>query len=216
MFISINGGNLPIAQTKYSAGYDVFSNEDVEILARSTRVIGLGVKIDLDYIKKQFLQDGFDEFDEIDLAQETHPQEYKSWFNSLDIKNDFFEFEVFDEEENEYYYHCINYNGNRYDDFLKSHYLGLYLRSSLGAKGLILPNGVGIIDMDYPDEIKIIIYNPTSKVFQVKKGDRIGQIIIHKHYGSDVLGDNFRSLKDRRGGLGSTNEEIVCKQKKWV
>jgi len=49
-------------------------------------------------------------------------------------------------------------------DFKKSHYLQLMLRSSLGKKGLILPNGVGIIDLDYKDEIKMIIHNPIKMV----------------------------------------------------
>ena len=46
------------------------------------------------------------------------------------------------------------------NNFKGTHYLQLMLRSSLGKKGLILPNGVGIIDIDYKDEIKMIIHNP--------------------------------------------------------
>jgi len=45
-------------------------------------------------------------------------------------------------------------------EFLKSHYLQLMLRSSLATKGLMLGNGVGVIDLDYKDEIKMIIHNP--------------------------------------------------------
>jgi len=48
------------------------------------------------------------------------------------------------------------------DMWLNSHYLQLMLRSSLGKKGLILPNGVGVIDLDYKDEIKMIIHNPLT------------------------------------------------------
>jgi len=44
------------------------------------------------------------------------------------------------------------------DNFLKSHYLQLEPRSSLRAKGLIADTG--IIDLDYEDEIGIIIHNP--------------------------------------------------------
>ena len=80
--------------------------------------------------------------------------------------------------------------------FSSSHYLQLMLRSSLGKKGLILPNGVGVIDMDYKDEIKMIIHNPIhNKCFDnygafyadnqrghfvgIKKGD-----IFRNEYGS--------------------------------
>ena len=40
----------------------------------------------------------------------------------------------------------------------KTHYLELHPRSSLRAKGLII--GVGVIDLDYPDEIGLIVHNP--------------------------------------------------------
>lgn len=47
MFKSINGGKLPERATKYSAGFDVFSNEDIMIIgAGQTAMIGLGIAID--------------------------------------------------------------------------------------------------------------------------------------------------------------------------
>lgn len=52
------------------------------------------------------------------------------------------------------------YMKNHIDFFLSSHYLQLMLRSGLGKKGLILPNGVGVIDLDYQDEIMMIVHNP--------------------------------------------------------
>ena len=104
-------------------------------------------------------------------------------------------------------------------DFKMSHYLQLMLRSSLGKKGLILPNGVGIIDLDYKDEIKMIIHNPISRkntlnfigsdgveniryeITQIKKGDKIAQIALieHKSYLFGIDTD-----KERDGGFGST------------
>ena len=60
-------------------------------------------------------------------------------------------------------------------------WLGIYVRSSLAIKyGLILANGVGVIDSDYynnPDNeghIMIALTNISSKTYNVKKGDRIG------------------------------------------
>jgi dUTPase len=41
------------------------------------------------------------------------------------------------------------------DLFLKSHYLEVALRSSLAVKGLIIANGIGIIDLDYVSHCKI-------------------------------------------------------------
>ena len=40
-------------------------------------------------------------------------------------------------------------------DFKSQHYLQLMLRSSLGKKGLIIPNGVGVIDLDFLPHCKI-------------------------------------------------------------
>ena len=111
----------------------------------------------------------------------------------------------------------------KHDDFKKSHYLQLMLRSSLGKKGLILPNGVGIIDLDYEDEIKMIIHNPITPTnyiddelgiidseffcpnsFEIKKGDKIGQITLleHKSRFFDIKSDVKRS-----GGFGSSDEK---------
>ena len=118
----------------------------------------------------------------------------------------------------------LDYKNNR---FLSSHYLQVALRSSLGKAGLIMPNGVGIIDMDYRDEIKVIIHNPITHVFNIekedmslftyghsnkkgcmseniaiKKGQRIAQITLleHKSYLFGIESDVVRD-----GGLGSTD-----------
>ena len=113
---------------------------------------------------------------------------------------------------------------NMFDSFLDSHYLQLMLRSSIGKKGLILPNGVGIIDIDYKDEIKMIIHNPialidydknTNTMYQwckpnkhgfmsdveIKKGDKIAQITLLEHKGY-LFGIDTDT--ERNGGFGST------------
>jgi len=60
---------------------------------------------------------------------------------------------------------------HRYDEvldkFRKRHYLQLMLRSSLGKRGLILPNGVGIIDIDYKDEIMMVVHNPIIYIDEI-------------------------------------------------
>lgn len=85
--------------------------------------------------------------------------------------------------------------------FLQTNYFQLMLRSGLGKKGLILPNGVGIIDIDYEDEIMMIIHNATGKKYQISKGDRIGQIMLieHKSGHLGVISNDVRT-----GGFGST------------
>ena len=103
------------------------------------------------------------------------------------------------------------------NNFLKSHYLELHPRSSLRAKGLII--GVGVIDLDYPDEIGLIVHNPISdenfsssvevgeeafrySQFTINKGDKVAQITLKEHKGY-LMG--IESDTERTGGFGSTN-----------
>jgi len=92
--------------------------------------------------------------------------------------------------------------------FKSTHYLELHPRSSLRAKGLIV--GVGICDLDYPDEIGLIVHNPVIDVtfgvyngsrFVIKKGDKIAQCTLKEHKGY-LLG--IESDTERSGGFGST------------
>ena len=80
--------------------------------------------------------------------------------------------------------------------------LMLALRSSLSIKGLILSNGVGIVDSDfYPNEIKFLVRNLSSEIIDLAKGDRIGQGI----FLTFLTSDNDESEKTERiGGFGST------------
>jgi len=73
------------------------------------------------------------------------------------------------------------------DTVMSSHYLQVMLINSLGEKGLVVPNGVGVIGLDYEDEIKIIIHNTMHTTFGdigsfcIKKGEKIAQIILLEH-----------------------------------
>ena len=74
-------------------------------------------------------------------------------------------------------------------------------RSGLAFKqGIMLTNGVGTIDADYPDEICVLLYNSGKEPFVIQKGDRISQVtlnIVARISGLDVGGT-------RAGGFGST------------
>lgn len=88
-----------------------------------------------------------------------------------------------------------------YDTFLKSHYFQLMLRSSL-SKQLIIANGVGIIDIDYRDEIMIRVHNPSNmKSKTINLGDRVAQITLLQHSG---LMFDINTKEKRNGGFGST------------
>ena len=61
----------------------------------------------------------------------------------------------------------------------EGHFLGIFARSSTPLKrGLMVANGVGVVDADYcgpADEIKIQLLNITDAPVQVKRGDRLAQ-----------------------------------------
>ena len=62
------------------------------------------------------------------------------------------------------------------------HFLGIFARSSTPLKkGLMVANGVGVIDADYcgpADEIKIQVFNITDAPVKVARGDRLAQGIV--------------------------------------
>lgn len=154
MFTVLDEVCEPKRATEYSACVDLFAREDVIIGAGETKIIPLGV--------------------DIDLEQLCH-----SWY--------------FYTEQN-------NIDGS-WEHFLKSHYLALFIHYSLAPKGLIIPNGQGVIDLDYADEIGLIVHNPFSDKdiringdmsmefipdekyggFKISKGDKVAQCTLMEH-----------------------------------
>lgn len=77
--------------------------------------------------------------------------------------------------------------------------------------GLALKNGImtcaGVVDADYRNTIGVILFNSGDNDFEIKKGDRIAQLIFEKIYTPELevvdeteLTDTERGLK----GFGST------------
>ena len=93
--------------------------------------------------------------------------------------------------------------------FSKDEYLMLVNRSSGPKNGLIMTNGVGIIDSDYynnPDNEGHILFqfiNITKEDIVINKGDRIGQGLFCKYYKTT---DDDPNTKKRTGGHGSTGK----------
>jgi dUTP pyrophosphatase len=128
---------LPQAQTKTSAGYDIYIKEDVTILPHQKVVLWTDVKAYM----------------------------------------------------------------------LPDEVLEIYIRSSIGFKGLVLTNAVGIIDSDYYNNqsnegnIGLAVINTSDRRIELDGGMRLAQGIFKKYLTID--GDNRRG--ERTGGHGSTN-----------
>ena len=113
-------------------------------------------------------------------------------------------------------------------DYMKAHYLELHIRSSLRVKGLT-SLGTGIIDIDYSDEIKMVVHNPITGItkhpvsdteycdaftssnsstiygYGINKGDKIGQLILKRHEGY-LIPQEYTLDAERSGGFGSTGQ----------
>lgn len=77
----------------------------------------------------------------------------------------------------------------------------LYPRSSLAIKkGLMLANSVGVIDIDYNQEIKVALYNPTASIVKVDKFERIAQLVMQP-----IIRPWPINGEKRVGGFGSTD-----------
>jgi len=89
----------------------------------------------------------------------------------------------------------------------KGYMLLLALRSSTPLKrGLMLGNGVAIVDQDYSgpeDELKIQVYNFTNQKVQIKKGERLAQGIFVK-VGKASWQETAKIDSRSRGGFGTT------------
>lgn len=81
-------------------------------------------------------------------------------------------------------------------------------RSSGALKGLVLANGLGIIDADYYENaendghFRVLVFNVSDEVLKVKKGDRIAQVIFQKY----LTVDDDNADGERTGGIGSTDK----------
>lgn len=162
----------PTMGSKYSAAIDLYAREDVVIEAGETKMIPLGVCIDIDI----------------------------DWYMGNEInKNPTYGQGAID----------------AFEDFMKSHYMQLEPRSSLRVKGL--QAGTGVIDMDFKQEIQLILSNPVGNHFaymsensifstnkyKISKGDKIAQIMLKEHK-TYLMGI---STEDKRvGGFGSTGK----------
>lgn len=84
----------------------------------------------------------------------------------------------------------------------------LFIRSSMGRKGITLANSVGLIDADYysnennDGNIGVALKNNTEKDFSIGKNEKIAQLVFMPYLTIDNE-DEVRNI--RNGGYGSTN-----------
>lgn len=97
-------------------------------------------------------------------------------------------------------------------------FMMLCARSSIYKSRFVLANGVGIIDVDYPDTIKLI-FKPISEDVSIeddqpfKIGEKCGQLILMY---AERDPEEVLVINTRDGGLGSTDKKPKTRSKKAV
>ncbi|XP_004709475.2 deoxyuridine 5'-triphosphate nucleotidohydrolase, mitochondrial [Echinops telfairi] len=79
-------------------------------------------------------------------------------------------------------------------------------RSGLAAKHFI-DVGAGVIDEDYRGNVAVVLFNFGKETFEVKKGDRIAQLICERIFYPEI--EEVQALDDTErgsGGFGSTGK----------
>ncbi len=79
-------------------------------------------------------------------------------------------------------------------------------RSGLGVKkGITLSNGIGVIDNDYRGELCVGLINHGSEPFEVRRGDRIAQLMfLPVLHASFLPVDSLDETERGAGGFGHT------------
>ena len=88
-------------------------------------------------------------------------------------------------------------------------YVGLlFARSSLCNWGMLLANGVGVIDSGYTGEIKVPLFNVSPRVFELPAGARIAQLVVVPcELPVFRRVDEFKETERGEDGFGSTGVE---------
>lgn len=79
-------------------------------------------------------------------------------------------------------------------------------RSGLGHKqGLVLGNLVGLIDSDYQGQIMVSLWNRSTEIRTIKRGDRIAQLVfIPVSHATFNVVEEWEETERGEGGFGST------------
>lgn len=77
-------------------------------------------------------------------------------------------------------------------------------RSGLALKGVVVMNSPGTIDSDFRDEVCVILANHGTEPFEVKRGDRIAQMVFAPVTRAELVTVSELGETGRCGGFGST------------
>jgi dUTP pyrophosphatase len=84
-------------------------------------------------------------------------------------------------------------------------------RSGLALKhGITVPNSPGTIDSDYRGELKVILINHGAEPFEIRRGDRVAQLVLAPVIQANWLPvDELDATERGAGGFGSTGGVVA-------
>ena len=84
-------------------------------------------------------------------------------------------------------------------------------RSGLALKhGISVPNAPGTIDSDYRGELKVILINHGTEAFEIRRGDRVAQLVLAPVTRATWLKvDELDRTERGEGGFGSTGGVVA-------
>ncbi len=85
----------------------------------------------------------------------------------------------------------------------------VFPRSSMGKKGIVLANTVGVIDSDYRGKLILMLKNTSGVQYEIQAGDRIGQLVLMPIITPNLqlwegAEDDWIDTDRGTGGFGST------------
>ena len=102
---------------------------------------------------------------------------------------------------------------------LQNYSIRLHPRSGLSLKkGLVLANCEGVVDVDYQEEVFVILTNLSKMHQTIRRGDRIAQaeIVCNEPFQIAVSNTRLTKHSERSGGFGSTGVTSEPKQTDWI
>lgn len=89
----------------------------------------------------------------------------------------------------------------------KGYHAKILCRSSMGKKGILIPNAPGLIDTGYTGRIKVLLLNLSGSPYEIKRGDRIAQFMIEANVPWCWEAVEEHESTDRgTGGFGSSGK----------
>lgn len=102
---------------------------------------------------------------------------------------------------------------------LQNYSIRLHPRSGLSLKkGLILANCEGIVDVDYQEEVFVLLTNVSKMHATIRRGDRIAQaeVVCNEPFSFAFVNEKPQKHSERAGGFGSTGISSEPKQTDWI